>query len=270
MKKVLSDLKNKFSSIESTSIKHSAGKNQFLAIRLDGVRFTHKYSRKEFIPFKMNSMVTESVFETYQSIFNKHDQDKKNMVLCIIQVNDEVTFVFNRGNNKYERRILKILSIVNGLMSSWSTNYILKNQNDKLLGTQVEYYDARPIILSSHPDICEYIKYRYLTAKKHALAKTLKFNNIAITPKTWENISASKKLVAENKLHSEFEKIEETFKLYVPDDNYNLKSYGLTEKIISESLENILKHSCQQQCKLDSNVPQIKTKIIKFNESECA
>jgi len=262
MKAELSKLKKKYTSREKDSVKHEYGPGEYLAIRLDGVRFTHKYSRKEFITEFMNTMISDTVFEVYQVLFNKHEKDLKNLVLCVVQVNDEVTFILNKGDNKYDRRILKILSIINGLMSSWSTNIVLERQRKNTkLKTKIEYYDARPIILSDTEDITNYVKYRYLVAKKHALAKTLKFNNVKITPPIWENISRSKKMVAERKLEAEFHKIENTFTLYVPAKDYSLNHIILTESCVNNLLKKLIVDSNKQKCTSSSNIPQIKELI---------
>lgn len=260
--KELKQLKKKYTSLEKEAVSYEYGDKKYFSIRLDGVKFTQKYSRKEFIPEFMNSMISDSVFETYQILFNKHEEDLKNLVLCVVQVNDEVTFILNKGNNKYDRRILKILSIINGLMSSWSTNIVLERQGEgNALGTKIEYYDARPIILNDTKDIADYVKYRYLVAKKHALAKTLKCNGVKIKSSVWENIFVSNKMVAEGKLESEFQKIENTFHLYIPDENYNLKCFKLTESCVNTQLKKLIMVSDQQNCISSNNAPQMKNLI---------
>ncbi len=197
----------------------------------------------------MNEMIRKSVVETYRALYGKHDQELKNFFVAIVQVNDEVTFIINKGSNKFERKIIKIITIISGLLSFWTTNYLLKNQDSsKPKLTEVEYYDARPLIMNNQEEVFNYIKYRYWTARKHGQAKTLKFNGLNLKPNVWENVNSSSVKLKDHDLYSEYYHLESTFKVYIPDLKYNLCERTLTEKyidsILNEELTNaIKKHS---------------------------
>lgn len=257
--KSLKELSKKYKKKEEESFVYKYKNTHHLAIRLDGVRFTSKYARKEFVPHYMNKLIAYSLLETYKRLYSKHTEPFCNFICGIIQVNDEVTFILNTGKNKYENRILKILSIVNGMMSSWSTNYVLNNKrNFSTVSTKIEYFDARPILLKDIDEIVEYTKYRYFIAKKHALAKTLKFTNFKLNNKMWENFSECNQLVSDNDLYKKTEEIIDTFYLYCPSDFYDLKSFNLSDSFILNELHLTIDASVTQRCQLNSNLPPVK------------
>ena len=232
----------KFIDLETSSIEYSTFK--YLIIRLDGVKFTERFFRKDFIPEKIIHIINLSIRDTYKKFNLKNNKNNKDFFLSIVYINDEISFIIRTGKNKYDNRVVKILSLLNGLMSTLSSNYYNINYDNK--PTEL-YYDAKPFILKSTYEIFEYIEYRYLMGRKHIIGKTLKFNDILLESKNWKNLYFLEEKLKENKLEKELVSIENTFKIFIPNKNYDLNEYSLTEDLIDKDLIDLLNESNSQK-----------------------
>jgi len=216
----LEQLSKKFKENEKNSLDiDTIPKNKYLCIRMDGFKATKKHLKDTLI----NKHFNYSLYKSNQMLFNsfKHylTNEYASSIICTFIVNDEISIILGKDNNhKDSRKIMKLCTLFASTLSSATT--LTLNKTKKQIGTIA--FDARPILLE-RSEINEYIRYRYLIAKRYAYWKVLRLNNIDNWKENYifKNIDNCINLTKEHHLENEALQIIDTYKFYLPNKETN-------------------------------------------------
>lgn len=179
----LEQLENYFRELEENSIvpKHSA--EDFLCVRLDGIKMSTNLLKSKLIDSQFTNALNNSVQTVYR-LFRNFGSEKNNFFLCALAISDEVSFVLNSGENRYENRPLKISTVFSGTLSSALT--IQRGIKKEIKNKKPEYpkvvaFDARPLVLSDFENIEKYIRCRWIQGYRNLMCKILRLEKI-LTP----------------------------------------------------------------------------------------
>lgn len=227
---LLSKLDLKYKEIEEDSLSiQFVPPDCFFCVRLDGIKATKNHLKEKLINKKFNKSFHEAIVQTFKAFNNSTNDKIKSKFVCLIALNDEVSFLFEKSNIGYDRRIMKLCTILSGILSSWFTWEMVTYSKAK--GGHfhkkriVMPFDSRPLILKSESDVMEYIKYRYLVGKRYAYWKTLR---LADYPEVYEdhvkkNLDNAEHIVIDLNLEKKFYTIENTYTLFNINHESNLE-----------------------------------------------
>lgn len=250
LKNELCKLENKYIKKEEDelSITH-VPEGKYLCIRVDGFKATKNHLRDNLINKKFTEAMNKANKVLFYSFRNYLTKEYSSSIIASYIINDEISIILNKDNNGFDSRIMKTATLFSGLVSSsFTLNFKIK---------KALTFDARPIILSKN-EISEYIRYRYLMAKRYANWKVLRLKSVdgkfddkynIFSDNIKKDIDNAIKIVEEYNLFKEVEMLISTYSLYItqakqkPDmTEYNISSATMTLEKISEYISKYLKY----------------------------
>lgn len=184
------DLQKYFKKIEDESLtKKTACEGQYLCFRLDGIKASKFHLKDTVINQHFNDSLNSAIFNVYQLLRYQIKKGNINFFLGVLSVSDEVSFILNNCDNYYRNRIMKIGTMLSGLLSASMTahyqgrvetppDYELKN----LIG-----FDSRPLVLKNTDEIKDYLWHRYLLGHRNAIMKVLRLKSNLSDEKIYES-----------------------------------------------------------------------------------
>lgn len=152
----------------------TAPEDDFLVVRCDGIR-SSKHFLKDALENPKYRMALHRAVETTYTIWRQWAAEKDQpFLLGAIRFSDEVSFFINRGQNYFERRIMKTTtSLASTLTGAMSLRYRPEPASRSNLVT----FDGRPLILASTIEVLSYIRWRRLLHARNSMAKTLRLRS---------------------------------------------------------------------------------------------
>lgn len=227
----LEGLTVKYKEREKDSLTHTQVPDEkYLCIRLDGFNATSKFLKNELTNNNFNTSLLQAHKNLFWSFRHHLNYYYTSSIVCSFIANDEVSIILNKDNDNYNKRVMKLCSLFAGVLSS-SMSLNINRNNDKI---GIVAFDSRPIILNSQEEIIEYLRYRYLVAKRYAYWKALRLNkfNKVYEDDVKYNIDVAIQHVIDRGEEKDAKKVLKSYKLLIPELKKNPKC--ITFKVDNE------------------------------------
>lgn len=205
-----------FKTIENDSqTKLAIPTNYFLVVRLDAFHATKRYLKDSLKNKEFRDNFSHSINMTVGGLNTLLKSNLPKAFFCAFSVNDEVSIVLNASlEETAERRLFKICTLISSVLSV----------NFKPMSAKKEkvFFDARPLLMQSVDDVCDYIKYRYLLSIRYGYWKVLRlksnfFPGIDVNHDDIKyNLDNARNFVIKHKLENDFKVFEQSFIFHYP------------------------------------------------------
>ena len=211
-------LQNKYKQKEKDSLQEAHIPDDcYLCVRLDGFNSTKQYLKDVVINQVYTKCLSDAHFKVFRAFRHHLNKQFTSSIVCSYMANDEISIILNKNNDNYDKRIMKICTLLCGALSSAMTIQMHTETSE----FKFTSFDARPIILASRKEIVEYLRSRYLISKKYAYWKILRLNEFegVYEDNIKNNIDNAVKFSNEYGYNSDALKVISTYKFFLPQKN---------------------------------------------------
>lgn len=222
----LAHLADEFENRERLSLVERAPADAYVAFRLDGIKASKVHLKDRVENDKFAQGIRDAINDVYKLMRRQVPKTAdSNLFVGAIAWSDEVSFLVNRGENYYERRLLKLATVLAGNLSARMTLHFFGPQQGRALSHIA--FDARPILLSTPGEIEEYVEYRWLIAQRNACGKVLRLAGAVPDEELYErstygSLAKVRRLVQEHNLDDVRATAMRAFEVLVPNVNDDL------------------------------------------------
>ncbi|NVB40324.1 hypothetical protein G6O69_20960 [Pseudenhygromyxa sp. WMMC2535] len=179
MQQELELLLERFSALEAeSSTVDIAPAEGLLVVRADGIKQSKRFLKDELENPRYRTALHKAVGITFRMWRDWAPEPSRPFILAALRLSDEVSFVLNRGDNYYGRRILKITTTLASTLSGAMSLAIappVARKSPRMLS--VAAFDGRPLILGGEDELVSYIRCRRLLHARNAMAKVLRLES---------------------------------------------------------------------------------------------
>lgn len=226
--------------------------HQFLVIRLDGIGFTRRFLKKRWEAPLLERILSEVIEGVYRHLYNKHQSDHENWFVGMARLNDEISFIFSPGPNRFHQRMYKILSTVNGLASAYATHALMRYHAELNHDTKdcIAAFDARPLLLQNAIEVERYLWCRYGFARYHTTQKLLNLTFGDHGVRSQLDLDFNLSHITELNLLPLLDKMESQFVWCMPDNRGVLQEHKITASWFEGELKTLLTQRLSEKATL--------------------
>ena len=216
--------------------------DQFLVVRLDGVKASGAFLKDHPRNLDYERGIDKAINTAYYMLRGWTKEENTNFYLGALSMSDEVSFILNSGTNWYSNRLLKLSTVLAGVLSAAMTKSFEIYQPERSVFTKKGHpdkrvllnFDARPLIFDDLDKIVEYLRFRWILGCRNAMAKMLRLRGKMSEedfsdPERWSNIEWMAGQLDEHGLFDAYRKATEGFRLYVPNRERKLVTCSIAD-----------------------------------------
>lgn len=216
--------------------------DRFLVVRLDGVKASGAFLKDHSRNLDYERGVDKAINDACDMLRGWTNKENTNFYLGALSMSDEVSFILNSGTIWYDNRLLKISTVLAGLLSAAMTKSFEIYQPERSVFTKKGHpdkrvllnFDARPLIFDDLDETIEYLRFRWILGCRNSMAKTLRLHGKMsevdyFDPERWSSIEWIAGQLDDHKLFSAYRKGTEGFRFYVPNLDRKLVAYPIAD-----------------------------------------
>lgn len=176
----LEGLHEQFSRLEaSTRSLEVAPVGALVVIRADGIKHSKHFLKDSLEQPDYHLALHEAIGRTHQIWRSWAPKPFRPYLLGALRLSDEVSFIVNRGENYYKRKLLKITTtLASTLSGAMSLTYAGADQfQGELDRAPIMAFDGRALVLDDVNELGLYIRCRRLLFSRNAMARVLRLES---------------------------------------------------------------------------------------------
>lgn len=212
----------------------AAPDDKLLIVRVDGIKASKHFLKDTLEHPAYHGALHSAIIKTYK-LWRQWAPKHNPYLLGALRLSDEVSFIINRGENYYHRRLYKITStLASTLSGSMSLEFAQTMQRGNKHQPWIMAFDGRPLLLEDIADLSAYIRCRRLLFSRNAMGRVLRLESdlgeerlYRQEPKLAEDIARLSQEIDARRLWPQFEKAASGSALYIPNAEGWLNMYTL-------------------------------------------
>lgn len=149
-----------------------------VVIRADGIKSSKRFLKNSLECPEYHNALHKAVGSTHRLWHAWAPPQFRPYLLGALRISDEVSFVVNRGDNYFGRRLLKITTtIASTLSGAMSLAFASFGHQGSLANAPVVAFDGRPLVVHEIAELQSYIRWRRLLQARNAMARTLRLKS---------------------------------------------------------------------------------------------
>lgn len=179
----LEELSREFEGLEAASLSMTRVEApQRLIVRCDGVKLSKRFLKDALKNPRFDDALRRSVCSVFAVLGRMIPRGAPLLIQRVLILSDEVSFVLSTGDNYYNRRVMKLTTLLGGTLSSAMTGQFefprLKRRRKRHSDAYPELicFDARPIVVEGD-ELERYLRWRWLLFLRNEMSKVLRLRS---------------------------------------------------------------------------------------------
>lgn len=202
----------------------AAPDDKLLIIRADGIKASKHFLKDSLEHPAYHGALHSAIIKTYK-LWRQWAPKHNPYLLGALRLSDEVSFIVNRGENYYHRRLYKITStLASTLSGSMSLEFAQTTHRNNNQQPRIMAFDGRPLLLEDMEELFAYIRCRRLLFSRNAMGRVLRLESdlgeeglYRQEPKLAEDIVRLSQEIDARSLWPQFQKAASGSVLYIPN-----------------------------------------------------
>lgn len=234
----LGKLVEQFSQLEeSTGALEVAPPETLVVVRADGIKHSKHFLKDSLENPAYHTALREAIGKTYPLWRNWAPEKCRPYLLGALRLSDEVSLIVNRGENYYQRRLLKMTTTLASTLSGAMSLEFAAAGHSGPGAPPIMAFDGRALVMREVGEFESYIRCRRLLFARNAMARVLRVTSSLSDAELYGGGEEKEKLASDiyrlsreidsRALWPEYERAAGGSALYVADVNGNLEGFTL-------------------------------------------